>query len=554
MQQRASSERLTIGVLTGWQYYWTETSRSYLDLLYRGIRTASHDYGCNLLLACGTGPSATSDDPARPAWPITAADVDFVPIGPWNTDGLIVLNPLLVEACSHYIQDLIARRFPIIFVGTGQGQQVLTIAADNETGVIEAFRHLIDHGHRQIAYLAGGPEDIEGDSCERLNTYQRVAQAYGLASDARLIDYGLHTAEGGYQAMRRILSSGVPFTAVLASNDESAFGAMRALTEAHLNIPQDVALIGFDDRPEAAIHEPTLSSIHIPLFKMGYRALELLLQEIRGEPSPQLRHTMPVRLVLRESCGCGKREVLADSADLTVPTSTAEQAVRRFQIEQDIVEAVLSETLRFSPGTIRTMCQRLITAFTSAVEQHNFEILQQAVLSVLEQTKAISEGMHIWQAAISILRDEVQVFWPLPAPAAEQLWARDVLDRARLIVSEATWQQYQSYVVKQGRMLDRVGRLTAQLLHALDETQIFEVLARHLPAMGIRRAALAFFEAAGEDAVAWSNLRMVPPLDEAPARFRCVRRGNESRGEGWGASRLGHGWLSAQRGVRRNRW
>jgi signal transduction histidine kinase/AraC-like DNA-binding protein/ABC-type sugar transport system substrate-binding protein len=517
MTLRTPNGRFTIGVLTGWQYYWTETSRSYLDLLYRGIRTAAHDYDCNLLLACGMGPSATSDDPAHPAWPISAPDVDFVPIGPWNTDGLIVLNPLLVEACSHYIQNLIARQFPIIFVGTGQ--KGLTIAADNETGMLEALHHLIEHGHRQIAYIAGGPEDTEGDSGERLNAFQRVVQTYGLESDARLIDFGLHTAEGGHQAMRRILSSGVPFTAVLASNDESAFGAMRALTEAQRNIPQDVALIGFDDRPEAAVQEPALSSVHIPLFKMGYRALELLLQEIQGQPSPDMRHNMPVRLVPRESCGCGKREVLSHSANPSVPASSAEQAARRFQIEQDIVESVLSETLRFSPEMIRTMCQRLIAAFTTAVEQHDFEILQQAVLSALEQTKAISEGMHIWQTAISILRDEVEVFWPLPAPAAVQLWARDVLDRAHLIISEATWQQYQRYVVKQGRMLDRVGRLTAQLLHALNETQIFEVLAHHLPAMGIRRAALAFFEAAGEDAVAWSNLRMVPHVDEAPVRF-----------------------------------
>jgi signal transduction histidine kinase/AraC-like DNA-binding protein len=74
-------------------------------------------------------------------------------------------------------------------------------------------------------------------------------------------------------------------------------------------------------------------------------------------------------------------------------------------------------------------------------------------------------------------------------------------------------------VLQQGRMLDRVGRLTAQLLHASNETQIFDVLAHHLPAMGIRRAALAFFESAGEDMVAWSNLRIVPSLDATTVRF-----------------------------------
>ncbi|NTU64596.1 MAG: substrate-binding domain-containing protein, partial [Chloroflexi bacterium] len=409
------------------------------------------------------------------------------------------------------------RQFPIIFVGTGQ--QGLTIAADNETGMLEALHHLIEHGHRQIAYIAGGPEDTEGDSGERLNTYQRAVQTYGLEFDARLIDFGLHTAEGGYHAMRRILSSGVPFTAVLASNDESAFGAMRALTEAQRNVPRDVALIGFDDRPEAAVQEPALSSVHIPLFKMGYRALELLLQEIQDPPLQVTRYTMPVRLVPRESCGCGTREVLSQNTAFSVSASWEKQAARRFQIEQDIVESVLSETLRFSPDMIRRLCQQLVAAFTTAVEQRQFEVLQQTVAHVVEQTKALSEGMHIWQTAISILHDEAQAFLPQDASTASQLWARDVLDRARIIVSAATWQQHQRYVLQQGRMLDRVGRLTAQLLHALDEQQIFEVLAYHLPAMGIRRAALAFFEAASEDAVAWSNLRLVTSQETTPVRF-----------------------------------
>src|SRR5512141_1262963 len=319
--------------------------------------------------------------------------------------------------------------------------------------------------------------------------------------------------------MAWILIRRVPFTAVVASNDESAFGAMQALKEAHRNVPGDVAVIGFDDRPEAAVQDPTLSSVHIPLFKMGYRALELILREIQGPPSPVMRYTMPVHLVLRESCGCGNREVPLRSAEPSALASPGDRAVRRPQIEQDIAESGLSATLRFGPEAIRTMCRRLVTAFTAAVEQHDFEILQQAVFGVLEQTKAISEGMHVWQTAISMLRDEAQAFLPPEASAAAQLWAHDVLDQARILVSEATWQQHQRYVVQQGRMFDRVGRLTAQLVHALDEAHIFEVLAHHLPAMGIRRAALTFFEPAGEDAVAWSNLRLVSSPGTMPLRF-----------------------------------
>ena len=83
--------------------------------------------------------------------------------------------------------------------------------------------------------------------------------------------------------MQQILSSGAPFTAVLASNDESALGAIQALKEAGRRVPDDVAVIGFDDRLESSVQEPALTSVQVPLFKMGYRAVEVLLQQLEGQ-------------------------------------------------------------------------------------------------------------------------------------------------------------------------------------------------------------------------------------------------------------------------------
>jgi len=75
-------KRLTIGVLAGWQIYWTARPLSYLNPIFRGIRLAAADLGCNLLLGCGMGPTAASSDPLRPAWPFLSPETDFVPIGP----------------------------------------------------------------------------------------------------------------------------------------------------------------------------------------------------------------------------------------------------------------------------------------------------------------------------------------------------------------------------------------------------------------------------------------------------------------------------------------
>src|SRR5690242_10563297 len=109
--------RPTIGVLVGWQVYWTPTPYSYLNPIFRGICAAAELHEVNLLLACGMGLAADRPDPPRPAWPVPSNEIDFVPVGPWNTDGLIVANPLLSETRSRYIQELKQSGHPVVFIG-----------------------------------------------------------------------------------------------------------------------------------------------------------------------------------------------------------------------------------------------------------------------------------------------------------------------------------------------------------------------------------------------------------------------------------------------------
>lgn len=499
---------VTLGVLAGWQFYWTATPMSYLSPVFQGICQAAHHLGCNVLLSCGMGPSATSGDPLRPAWPFSSAETDFVPVGPWNTDGLIVINPLHVEARSRYIQDLIAAGHPVIFVGSGEAGP--TIMADNESGILEAVLHLVKHGHQRIAFIAGSREDLGGDTGERLRAYQFALRAYGLVTDPRLVAYGRHVYAGGYAAMQEIMATGASFTAVLASNDESALGALQALKEAGRHIPQDVALIGFDDRLESAVQEPALTSVHIPLFKMGYQALELLYQHLTGHADLPARVKVPTRLVTRESCGCGRN---------LVPEVVLPQAL---DLMQPMAVAVLAETQNLSAGQVQTLCQRLIQAFGTSLEQHEPTGFQQTLDDILQQTAA-NQDPAIWQTAISFLRHALSTPPLLTAtvtqPATLAL-AHDMLDYARLAISAALRQQHRHFVVDQRWRIDRIGVLTAQLLKALDEAEIMQVLAHHLPQTGIQMAAVAFYEAEGDDPVAWSQLRLVLEPERPPLRFR----------------------------------
>lgn len=507
----------TLGVLAGWQYYWTATSLSYLDPIYRGIRQAARDLNCNLLLGCGMGLSAAANDPLRPAWPLAADESDFVPIGPWNTDGLIVVNPLHAPARSRHVQAMIAAGHPLIFVGAGEPGP--TIVADNAGGITQALHHLVQHGHRRIAFIAGSRDDMEGDTGDRLRAYRAGVTDYGLAADERLVAFGRHVFAGGRAAMQQILAAGAAFTAVLASNDESALGAIQVLQESGRRVPDDVAIIGFDDRPESAVRQPALTSVHVPLFKMGYQAVEHLLRQMQGQPAASQPIRVSTRLAVRASCGCGRNPIVAEAAKAEAsPAHVARRMAR----------AVLVELQSLGEDEIETLCRDLIADFMNCTRADRPDDFAQAIAPILARAATVRDDSHGWQAAISILRDELP---QLLAAATPDALGRGyaALDQARMTISAAMRLQHRQAVVDRRQMGDRVGLLTARLLSALDENQVYEILAQHLPEMGIGAAWVALFEAQGDDPVAWSHLRAVT----APGHPRLRMRSREFPPAAW---------------------
>jgi signal transduction histidine kinase/AraC-like DNA-binding protein/ActR/RegA family two-component response regulator len=516
MSRQDQQGRPTIGVLAGWQFAWTPTPLSYLDPIFRGAFLAARDLGCNLLLGCGMGPWTGRSESLRAAWPLVSSESDFVPIGPWNTDGLIAINPLHSESRSRYVQELRADGHPLIFVAAGEDGP--SVVADNRSGVLEAMRHLVEHGHRRIAFIAGSVEDMEGDTGERLQAYHDAVEALGLDADPHLVAWGRHVYKGGHAAMRQILASGVPLTAVLASNDESALGAIQALREAGHVTPQDVAVVGFDDRPESAVQEPALSSVHIPLRKMGYRAVESLFRYLTGQAGTVESARIPTWLVARESCGCGQNAPhLAASRVAPPQTVGPEPMAGRRQWVQTMAALVLAEAQGLSSDEVDALCECLVSAFGASVERNDPSRFQEALETVLRQVVASGDDVHAWQAALSSLGAALEGL-----PAARRVRATEWLDQARLTVSASLRRQFRQHVVDQRWTFNRLGTLTARLLAALDETQIYQVLARHLPTMGIHTAWLALFSAEGDDPVASTMLRDItspdPPTRHFPSR------------------------------------
>lgn len=521
--------RPTIGVLAGWQFYRTATNLSYLKPVFHGIDQAAKNRGCNILFGCGMGASASAADPIRPAWPIPAPDVDNIPISPLNTDGLIVFNPLHSKARSQYIQDLIRSGHPVLFIGSGEPGP--TLVADNSGGISEAVRHLVDHGHRRIAFLAGSQQDMEGDTGERLKAYKSAIKQYGLEDDPRLVAFGRHVFDGGYSAMRQIMESGAALTAIVSSNDEMALGAMKALKEAGLKIPQDVAIIGFDNRLEGAANNPALSSVHIPLFEMGHQAVDLLLWHIEKGEKLSGTFRIKTRLVVRESCGCSeiynypsRGEAIISPLELTerfrsVEGSEAHHRVRSEGNEalvQTISTTILSQAQSLKQDECMFFCQRLVDNFFYSVENNDRIEFIRTIQDLLNLTATGEDESNIWQDAISLLWANIT---SRATSRTELTLAYDILDEARQTINVQMKRQHHQYVTNQRWTSSRLSLLTAGLITALDEDQIFRILAQHLPDMGIHFGLVVLFEAQDSHSLAWSTIRNIFDLNRPPLRF-----------------------------------
>jgi len=176
---------------------------------------------------------------------------------------------------------------------------------DNMEGMRAAIRHLIEtHAYKRIAFIRG----IEGqvDAEQRFQAYQDELQAYGIRYDDRLVVDGDYTLESGRAAIHTLMDErGIRFQALVAANDRMAFGALEALQQRGVRVPDDLAITGFDDLREAQATGVPLTTVRQSFYTAGKHALEALLKRINGEKLPPVTLT-PTQLLVRWSCGCTK--------------------------------------------------------------------------------------------------------------------------------------------------------------------------------------------------------------------------------------------------------
>ena len=180
-----------------------------------------------------------------------------------------------------------------------EAQPASFVDVDNVGGARQAVEYLAGRGRRRIATIAG-PQDM-GAGLARLSGYRDAVRAAGFGINPDLIGYGDFSEESGATAMRQLLDRCPDLDAVFVAADLMAFGAMRTLREAGRRVPQDVAVIGFDDAPIARQSDPPLTSVFQPVEEMGRQMARLLVARIRGDEIPAPHIVLETQLVERAS-------------------------------------------------------------------------------------------------------------------------------------------------------------------------------------------------------------------------------------------------------------
>lgn len=261
-----------------------DISNPYYPLLSRGVEDVASDHGYTVIF-CNTDRS------------IAKVRRYVEVLREKQADGFIFAGGGLETAGEPFPAEDLGQK--VVLVGRHRWP-FPSVQVDNVRAAYEATAHLVQLGHRRIAFI-GGPANLTS-ARDRLRGYHQAVLELGAAADDTLIREGDFRSQSGYESALSLLGTPDPPTAIFAANDRMAIAAMAAAFDAGRRVPQDLAVVGFDDTPIASYVRPSLTTVALPSYEMGASAARLLLKLLSGGATEEIVW-LPTRLVVRQSSG-----------------------------------------------------------------------------------------------------------------------------------------------------------------------------------------------------------------------------------------------------------
>jgi DNA-binding LacI/PurR family transcriptional regulator len=260
-------------------------SDAFFPLALRGVHDAASKHGYEVLFA----PIPISDGDQRCTGLLRGRHVD----------GLILSGP---RDDDDELRRLLDEHALIVVQGQMGDSHASWVDVDNVSAAQAAVDHLLDLGHTDVAAIIHAPLAYTA-AAARLQGFRRSVESHGLSFDPERTVFASFTAESGRTAMESLLNLDPVPSAVFVSSDTVAIGAVHEAQGRGLRVPDDLAIVGFDDIPMAAYTRPPLTTIHLPAYGLGWGAADLLIRLISGEEVPEKQILLSTDLVVRGSCG-----------------------------------------------------------------------------------------------------------------------------------------------------------------------------------------------------------------------------------------------------------
>jgi DNA-binding LacI/PurR family transcriptional regulator/serine phosphatase RsbU (regulator of sigma subunit) len=413
-------------------------------------------------------------------------------------EGAVILGGALGNELGQSAIAAVCARFgalPLVSVAAS-APGVPTLAVDEESGMRQALDHLVArHGFRRIAFVRGPTVNPEAE--RRFGVYRAVLEERGIGFDPGLVCVGTFERAAGEAAVATLIDDRkLDFDALVAANDYMALGAIPALEARGLQVPSDVAVVGFDDVEDARFSTPPLTTVRQPLYQQGEAALDLVLAKLSGREIA-LETAAPTELVVRQSCGCLSGLARPGRAGPVTMTATVIEtllAEHGEELRKHVARAVHGAETALPAGWDR----QLLDAFGAELRGAGAGLFTATLDRMLVNVATSGDDVAAWQKMISALRKLL-----LPALPNEPLrWvqAEDLWHEARILIgdlAERAQAQHRLYSERLARVLTESG---ARLLATQEIPALAAAVVGQLPRLGIPGAFMALAPATGAPA------------------------------------------------------
>jgi DNA-binding LacI/PurR family transcriptional regulator len=477
----------TIGLLVDCledSYQWT---------VLRGAMDASYDQGARLLCFAGGVLEAPGKGGERNGvFDLASAKSVDALIVMSGAIGNLVGPTRLREFCERY------RPLPMCSIAVELGD-IASVSIDNESGMRVAIEHLIRaHDMKRIAFVRGPTANEEAE--RRFGVYKEALRAGGLPFVPELVVVGDFDSSGGHKAVRTLLKERKltvrDFDAIVAANDATAIGVLEELAELGIRVPDQTAVVGFDDIEESRFTTPPLTTVRQPLYEQGRDAVRIVLEQLRTGAPPE-RVVRRTELVIRRSCGCLARNV--PSVRLAPTTTMFTLGFEAALVKQH--QLILAAVTRAARGELSAAgsgwAERLLNAF---VEQARGDSPDAFALAFDDVLRRLSAG----EGDASVCNDVLTAFRESALPcftgdAARGARVEDMFHEARMKTAEVMDRVQAWRRMRAERRARVLGRAAAAIASAHDVDDLSRAVEEYLPPLGITRCYVATFNGTSGD-------------------------------------------------------